>query len=63
MGGSVDNTVFIPISTAQRKLFGGRATSGTSWKVSSINVALAKRSLGSYVSGTRSGPAMTTTFR
>jgi len=40
MGGSVDNTVFIPISTAQRKLFGGRATSGTSWKVSSINVAL-----------------------
>jgi putative ABC transport system permease protein len=40
MGGSVDNAVFIPISTAQRKLFGGRATSGTSWKVSSINVAL-----------------------
>jgi putative ABC transport system permease protein len=40
MGGSVDNTVFIPISTAQRKLFGGRATSGTSWKVSSINVSL-----------------------
>jgi len=40
MGGSVDNTVFIPITTAQRKLFGGRATSGTSWKVSSINVAL-----------------------
>ena len=40
MGGSADNTVFIPISTAQRKLFGGRATSGTSWKVSSINVAV-----------------------
>jgi putative ABC transport system permease protein len=40
MGGSVDNAVFIPISTAQRKLFGGRATSGTGWKVSSINVAL-----------------------
>jgi putative ABC transport system permease protein len=40
MGGSVDNTVFIPISTAQRKLFGGRTPSGTSWKVSSINVAL-----------------------
>jgi len=40
MGGSVDNTVFIPISTAQRKIFGGRATSGTSWKVSSINVSL-----------------------
>jgi putative ABC transport system permease protein len=40
MGGSVDNTIFIPISTAQRKLFGGRTTSGTSWKVSSINVAL-----------------------
>jgi len=40
MGGSVDNTVFIPISTAQRKLFGGRATSGTGWKVSSINVSL-----------------------
>jgi putative ABC transport system permease protein len=40
MGGSVDSTVFIPISTAQRKLFGGRATSGTSWKVSSINVSL-----------------------
>jgi putative ABC transport system permease protein len=40
MGGNVDNTVFIPITTAQRKLFGGRATSGTSWKISSINVAL-----------------------
>ena len=40
MGGNVDNTVFVPLSTAQRKLFGGRATSGTSWKVSSINVAL-----------------------
>jgi putative ABC transport system permease protein len=40
MGGSVDNTIFIPISTAQRKLFGGRTASGTSWKVSSINVAL-----------------------
>jgi putative ABC transport system permease protein len=40
MGGSADSTVYIPITTAQRKLFGGRATSGTSWKVSSINVAL-----------------------
>ena len=40
MGGNVDRTVFIPITTAQRKLFGGRATSGTSWKVSTINVAL-----------------------
>jgi putative ABC transport system permease protein len=40
MGNNVDNTVFIPLTTAQRKLFGGRATSGTSWKVSSINVAL-----------------------
>jgi putative ABC transport system permease protein len=40
MGGNVDRTVFIPIITAQRKLFGGRATSGTSWKVSTINVAL-----------------------
>ena len=38
--GNVDDSVFIPISTAQRKLFGGRATSGTSWKVSSINVSL-----------------------
>jgi putative ABC transport system permease protein len=40
MAGNADSTVFIPISTAQRKLFGGRATSGTSWKVSSINVSL-----------------------
>jgi putative ABC transport system permease protein len=40
MGGNADNTVFIPLSTAQRKLFGGRTTSGASWKVSSINVAL-----------------------
>jgi putative ABC transport system permease protein len=40
MGGNVDSTVFIPITTAQRKLFGGRATSGTSWKVSTISVAL-----------------------
>jgi len=38
--GNVDDAIFIPISTAQRKLFGGRATSGTSWKVSSINVTL-----------------------
>ena len=40
MGGNVDSTVFIPLTTAQRKLFGGRAVSGTSWKVSTINVAL-----------------------
>ena len=40
MGGNVDSTVFIPITTAQRKLFGGRAVSGTSWNVSSIGVAL-----------------------
>jgi putative ABC transport system permease protein len=40
MAGNADSTIFIPISTAQRKLFGGRATSGTSWKVSSINVSL-----------------------
>jgi putative ABC transport system permease protein len=40
MGGNADSTVYIPITTAQRKLFGGRATSGTSWKVSSINVSL-----------------------
>jgi putative ABC transport system permease protein len=38
--GNVDDSVFIPITTAQRKLFGGRATSGTSWKVSSINASL-----------------------
>ncbi len=41
MGGSADEVVFIPITTAQRKLFGGRATSGTSWEVSSITVSLA----------------------
>jgi putative ABC transport system permease protein len=40
MGGNQDDVVFIPITTAQRKLFGGRATSGTSWKVSTISVAL-----------------------
>jgi putative ABC transport system permease protein len=40
MGGNQDDVVFIPITTAQRKLFGGRVTSGTSWKVSTINVAL-----------------------
>ncbi len=40
MAGNADSTVFIPLSTAQRKLFGGRATSGTGWKVSSINVSL-----------------------
>jgi putative ABC transport system permease protein len=41
MGFSMDEVVFIPLSTAQRKLFGGRATSGTSWEVSSIAVTLA----------------------
>jgi putative ABC transport system permease protein len=40
MGGNQDDAVFIPITTAQRKLFGGRTTSGTSWKVSTISVAL-----------------------
>jgi len=40
MGGNEDDAVFIPITTAQRKLFGGRAVSGTSWEVSSIGVAL-----------------------
>jgi len=41
MGFSADEVVFIPLTTAQRKLFGGRATSGTSWEVSSIAVTLA----------------------
>jgi len=41
MGFSVDEVVFIPLTTAQRKLFGGRAASGTSWEVSSIAVTLA----------------------
>jgi putative ABC transport system permease protein len=41
MGFSADEVVFIPLSTAQRKLFGGRAASGTSWEVSSIAVTLA----------------------
>jgi putative ABC transport system permease protein len=38
-GGNTDDAVFIPITTAQRKLFGGRAASGTSWRVSLINVS------------------------
>jgi putative ABC transport system permease protein len=38
--GNADDAVFIPITTAQRKLFGGRAVSGTSWKVSTISVSL-----------------------
>ena len=38
--GNQDDAVFIPITTAQRKLFGGRAVSGMSWKVSTINVSL-----------------------
>ena len=41
MGGSADEVVFIPLNTAHRKLFGGRATSGTSWEISSIFVSLA----------------------
>ena len=41
MGFSADEVVFIPLTTAQRKLFGGRAASGTSWEVSSIAVTLA----------------------
>jgi len=41
MGFSADEVVFIPLTTVQRKLFGGRATSGTSWEVSSIAVTLA----------------------
>ena len=41
LGFSADEVVFIPLTTAQRKLFGGRATSGTSWEVSSIAVTLA----------------------
>ena len=41
MGFSADEVVFIPLTTAYQKLFGGRATSGTSWEVSSIAVTLA----------------------
>jgi putative ABC transport system permease protein len=38
--GNADDAVFIPITTAHRKLFGGRAVSGTGWKVSTISVSL-----------------------
>jgi putative ABC transport system permease protein len=40
-GGNIDEAVFTPITTAQRQLFGSRAVSGTSWRVSTISVSAA----------------------
>lgn len=37
--GSVDDQAFVPITTAQRQLFGGRTPDGNSWRVSSIGLS------------------------
>ncbi len=38
--GSVDNRAFVPITLAQKQLFGGRSNDGASWKVNSLQVAV-----------------------
>lgn len=38
--GSVDDQSFVPITVAQRQLFGARTPDGNSWRVSSIQIAV-----------------------
>jgi putative ABC transport system permease protein len=38
--GSVDDQAFVPITFAQRRLFGGRTPDGNDWQVSSISIAV-----------------------